>query len=159
MGFSRFTVPVRSSRAQGDTQRLSVLYVEDEDINWEIAQHELEEEFKLSRAIDAREAFRLISRHPYDAILIDIQLCGSDIDGIQIARLLKGRCLDAPPAYATGVHAMSTPLIFVTGYTARYSREDLLRAGGEDVIAKPVDFARLSHLMTRIVERGVAARH
>jgi CheY-like chemotaxis protein len=159
MGFSRFTAPSRSSRTQGDTQRLSVLYVEDEDINWEIAQHELEEEFNLSRAIDAREAFRLISQHPYDVILLDIQLCGSDIDGIQIARLLKDRYPDAPPEYAAGIHAISTPLIFVTGYTARYSREDLLSSGGEDVIAKPVDFARLSHLMSRFVERGVAARH
>jgi CheY-like chemotaxis protein len=97
MGFSRFTVPARNARSQGDTPRRSVLYVEDEDINWEIAQHELEEEFALSRAIDAREAFRMLSQRSYDVILLDIQLCGSDIDGIQIARLLKGLSQDAPP--------------------------------------------------------------
>src|SRR5690348_3689808 len=151
MGFSRFTLPARKLRAQGDSPRRCVLYVEDEDLNWEIAQHELEEDFELSRARDAREAFLLLAQRTYDVILLDIQLCGSDIDGIQIARLLKGLSTDAPPEYAAGVHAMNTPIIFVTGYTARYPREELVTAGGLDMIAKPVDFARLSVLLSRLV--------
>lgn len=154
MGFSRFRLPPRGHRVHDDKSRPRVLYVEDEDINWEIAQHELEERFLLWRAISARDAFRLISQNTYDLILLDIQLSGSDIDGIKVARLLKNQRVDNPPDYAIGIRAERTPIIFVTGYTARYPREELLAAGGEDVIAKPVDFTRLSFAMDRVRVRA-----
>lgn len=157
--FSRVKVQGRRAHAIGSTPRVRVLYVEDEDINWEIAQHELDEEFALSRAASAREAFARIAEVRYDTILIDIQLCGSDIDGIQVARLLRGQDIARRPAYAAGVSARSTPIIFVTGYTARYPREELLAAGGDDMIPKPVDFAHLSSIMKRFASAGRVARH
>lgn len=157
MAFSRF----RPSRADvlSDVlpqSRPRVLYVEDEDINWEITEHELDRRFDISRASTAHEAFSLLSENAYHLILLDLQLAGSDIDGIAIARLLKGRYVGAPPSYAVGIRAESTPIIFVTAYTARYSKEELLEAGGDDLITKPVNFTHLSLAVARVWARGTS---
>lgn len=154
MGFTRFTPPPRALPDILAMSRPRVLYVEDEDVNWEIAQHTLEERFDMSRAETARDAFRLIADNAYHLILLDIQLSGSDIDGLAVARLLKGRYKGDPPSYARGVRAESTPIIFVTAYTVRYTHDELFAAGGEDMIAKPVDFMRLSLAIARVWGRG-----
>lgn len=136
--------------------RPRVLYVEDEDVNWEITEHELERRFLISRARSAHEAFALLAESTYHLILLDLQLSGSDIDGIAVARLLKGRYVGSPPPYAVGIRAESTPIIFVTAYTARYSKEELLEAGGDDLISKPVNFTHLSLAVARVWARGTA---
>jgi len=154
MAFSRFKPSPPKLHVRDERSKPRVLYVEDEDINWEIAQHELSDKYELSRAMTAREAFGLISLNTYDLILLDIQLSGSDIDGIKVARLLKGQPVADPPAYSRGVRAEETPIIFVTGYTARYPREELIAAGGAEMIAKPVDFTRLPLVMARVRGRS-----
>jgi CheY-like chemotaxis protein len=135
-----------------------VLYVEDEDINFEITQRELEDRFDLVRARTAQEAFQLISTQKFHLILMDIQLSGSALDGLTAARILKGHEPEAKfPAYTHGVRALHTPIVFVTAYTARYSRDELIDAGGEDLVTKPVNFVRLSLVIARIWARGVSA--
>jgi CheY-like chemotaxis protein len=136
-------------------EKKRVLYVEDDDVIWEVAEFALKKEFDLTRARDAREAFSLLAANTYDVILMDIQLSGSDLDGIGITRILKGRYDGDPPSYANGVSAQGAPIIFVTAYTALYKKEDLERAGGDERISKPVDFTRLSLAMTRLLMRGV----
>jgi CheY-like chemotaxis protein len=156
MAFVRFKPPQERPRRDSEFPSVSrprVLYVEDEDINWEIAQNELEDRFSLVRARSAREAFSLIARNTFHLILLDIQLRSSEIDGLEIARLLKGKSMRTPPEYAAGVRA-STPIIFVTANTARYPAEELLSAGGADVISKPVNFTRLSLAIARVWARG-----
>ena len=49
--------------------------------------------------------------------------------------------------------AWDLPVIFVTAYNARYTREELIDAGGNDLIPKPVDFTRLALTMTRLILR------
>lgn len=140
-----------------DTARQRILYVEDEDINYEVTQRELEERFELVRARTAGEAFTLLRSQSFDLILMDIQLSRSALDGLTAARILKAREPEAKhPAYTHGVRALHTPIVFVTAYTARYSREELLAAGGDELIAKPVNFVRLSLVMTRSFLRGAA---
>jgi CheY-like chemotaxis protein len=157
MAFSRFKPNRKDVLSDVLPQsRPRVLYVEDEDVNWEITENELERRFDLSRARSAREAFTLLSQDAYHLILLDLQLSGSDIDGIAVARLLKGRYIGAPPHYAVGIRAVGTPIIFVTAYTARYSKEELLEAGGDDLIPKPVNFTHLSLAVARVWARGTA---
>lgn len=156
MAFSRFKPPRRRPPdPEALSERPRVLYVEDEDINWEIAQHELEGRFDITRATSPREAFALLARQRFHLILLDIQLSGSDIDGVAMAKLLKGRYPGPTPDYAFGVRAENTPIIFVTAYTTLYPRDKALAAGGDDIIAKPVDFTRLSLAVARVWGRGV----
>lgn len=158
MAFSRYKPRTRSFLSEFPAQsRPRVLYVEDEDVNWEIAEHALEGRFALDRARSAREAFSMLMENSYHLILLDLQLSGSDIDGLSIARLLKGRYTNDRPEYAVGVRLESTPIIFVTAYTALYTKEQLLEAGGDDMVSKPVNFTQLSLAIARVWARGPAA--
>lgn len=137
-------------------RRLSILYVEDEEANWDVVRLNLRDKFELTRARDAREAFALLGTSVYDAILMDIQLSGSELDGIQIAQLLKGDVHAVAPDFARGIVAKSTPIIFITAYTARYNEEQLKQVGGDAMISKPVDFVKLSFAISRHVLKGVS---
>ncbi len=132
-----------------------ILYVEDEDLNWEIAELSLRKKYKLTRARDAKEAFAMLAAHDFACVLMDIQLQGSEFDGIQITQIVKGKYGGIPPAYARNVRQPHVAIIFVTAYAGRYSKADLIEAGGADMIAKPVNFTGLSLAITRVVSRAV----
>jgi CheY-like chemotaxis protein len=130
-----------------------VLYVEDEEDNRQVATLRLAGKYELLLASSDREACRLLTVHGprLVAVLMDIQLKGSLLDGMQLTRLLRGRLpVAAQPEYARGVPTLpELPVIFVTAYGSRYSSEELEQAGGNELIAKPVDFVRLMSALTR----------
>lgn len=131
-----------------------VLYVEDEDVNWEVAEFSLRAKFNLTRARTAEEAFNILRSKRFNLILMDIQLMGSELNGIEITEILRGRYTKIIPDYAEGVTAEDTKIIFVTAYSARYGKEELKASGGDDLMTKPVDFTRLSLVMSRMVARS-----
>ncbi len=133
-----------------------ILYVEDEDINWELTEVSFRGRYNLHRAKSSREAFELLAKNTYDLILMDIQLSASDLNGIEITQVLRGRYEGQLPHYATRVAATTVPIIFVTAYTARYTKDELIAAGGVDMIPKPVDFVKLSLTITRLILRDAA---
>ncbi len=140
--------------AQHSTNDQEVLYVEDEDVNWEVAEFSLRTKFNLTRARTAEEAFNILRTKKFNLILMDIQLMGSDLNGIEITEILRGNYAKPLPDYAEGVQAEGTKIIFVTAYSARYGKEELKAAGGDDLMTKPVDFTRLSLVMSRMVARN-----
>ncbi len=133
-----------------------VLYVEDEDANWEVTQLSLRGKYELVRARTSREAFERLSAQAFDLILMDIQLAGSDLSGIAVAEALTGRRTEGLPSYACGIRA-SAPIVFVTAYSSLYSREDLLASGAQELITKPVDFAHLLMVISRLMVKGALA--
>ena len=137
-------------------QRPRVLYVEDEDTNWEVAEHALRGGYDLMRARNAQETFAALERERFDLVLMDIQLSGSDLSGIDITKVLRGMPLARAATY-DGVRLPTTPIVFVTAYGSLYSREHLLAAGGTDMVAKPVCFPAMSLLMSRLIARRVQA--
>ena len=49
-----------------------------------------------------------------------------------------------------------TPVVFVTAYASRYSKETLLnKAAADDVITKPVDFTRLRLVTSRLIVKDL----
>lgn len=130
-----------------------VLYVEDEDINWETTVLNLRDSYILQRASNAKEAFERVANDHYDAILMDIQLSGSDLNGIEITQILKGKYTKPVPDYAREI-TTKTPVIFVSAYVARYSKKELIEKGGTDLIPKPVAFLDLSLAITRAITSG-----
>src|SRR5690606_9584331 len=132
-----------------------ILYVEDEADNWDVARLNLRGKYALTRAATARETFAALREQSFAVVLMDIQLAGSDLDGIQIARVLKGKNEAPPPSYAGDLRLPDTPIIFVTAYGARYDEAELLAAGGDEVVPKPVDFAHLCFAMSRVLARKI----
>lgn len=129
-----------------------ILYVEDEEMNWAMAHKRLRSGYDLTQAPTSTAVFDTLRATSYDLILMDIQLKGSDLDGMEICRILRGLNTAPPPSYAAGV-LFSEPIIFMTAYGARYQRDDLIAAGGNELVTKPVDFATLSLALTRLLMR------
>ena len=139
MEFRRLNpVPVNSRKA-GENQR--ILYVEDEDTNWEVAQLWLRDKFCLTRARNDREVFELLEKEDFDLILMDIQLSGSTLNGVDITKILRGRGLGTVPAFAENADCKNARIIFVTAYSARYSRNELVEAGGDEMLSSRSIFA------------------
>ena len=140
------------------TRKLQLLYVEDEDVNWEVTQANLRGRYDLERACEAREVFTRIRQKPYDAILMDIQLIKSDLNGIELVQCLRGKFKGTKPPYAVGIELPSTPIIFLTAYGARYTREELISLGGDDLVTKPIDFTLLALSISRCLLKTANSR-
>lgn len=138
-----------------------VLYVEDNDDNWHVAQLRLSDGYELVRAVDAREACRVLRARSAElsAVLMDIELRGSDLNGLELTELLRGRRPRASaPEFARDLPPLAAPIIFVTAHGAKYTDATLLSAGGDKVIPKPVDFGALSLALTQL-HLSSAAKH
>lgn len=133
-----------------------LLYVEDDDDNWEVAELRLGKHYAMLRARDDESACRILRerRGEIDIILMDIELRGSSLNGVQLTELLRGNHkaqTDDLPAYARGLPVISKPIIYVTAHNARYSNVRLLLSGADKVIPKPVDFTALQVALSELL--------
>jgi CheY-like chemotaxis protein len=123
------------------------LYVEDDEENWEVADYRLSSVYDVVRARDAFEACAALRQHAsaLHGILMDIELRGSDLNGIELTELFRGkRSSRELPGYTKDLPTVTRPIIFVTAHGARYTDVELMLFGADSVIAKPVDFVALA---------------
>ena len=132
--------------------RKLVLYVEDDADNREVASARLRKTYEILLAVDDITACKAIVQHGANLwlILMDIELKGSQLSGLDLARLVRGKLESRRlPDFAKEVPKLDVPIIFVTAYGNSYPRADLILAGGGEVIDKPIDFIRLHSAITR----------
>ena len=150
-------IPARPAARGGDTgasdsSKPLVLYVEDDPINHEVARARLAKKYQVLIAASDREACAISRQHAeaINVILMDIELQGSRLNGIDLTRLLRGTLPeDQRPSYALNVPTLAVPILFVTAYGARFGQAELIAAGGDAVLHKPIDFVQLMAAMTR----------
>ena len=135
-----------------------ILYVEDNDDNWRVAELRLGMKFELVRARGDEQACELLrnSGTRFVAVLMDIELQGSQLNGIDLTRLIRGRPLTSPlPRFAEGLPVFDMPVIFMTAYGELLPESALRAAGGDAMLTKPVDFKQLNMtLMKLYVDRA-----
>jgi CheY-like chemotaxis protein len=140
-------------------ERRLVLYIEDDLTNQEVAKARLTKTYDLILAGDDKSACSALIEHgsQLSMILMDIELKGSRLSGVELAALVRGK-LDPRriPPYGVAVPKLDVAIIFVTAYGKSYPRTDLLLAGGGEVIDKPINFVQLHTAMTR---EYLAKRH
>lgn len=86
----------------------------------------------------AEEAAEEIKLQPPDVILLDLKLPG--MDGLALARLLKRDAATRP-----------IPIVAITAAREKFSREDVLAAGCDAFIYKPVNTRQLAAQVTGVV--------
>lgn len=104
---------------------LRILVAEDNETNQILVRQMLEgmgAHMLLAR--DGQEALDLLTRHPVDLALIDIEM--PRVTGIEVMQRLRARA------------GFDTPLIALTAYVMRENREAIYAAGADGVIAKPI---------------------
>jgi CheY-like chemotaxis protein len=130
-----------------------VLYVEDDDDNWDVAQLRLDQHHALLRAANSQEACARVLElgKRISMILMDIELRGSELNGVELTELFRGRTLQRElPADARGLPVVTNPIIFVTAHGARYSDVELMLFGVDLVVPKPVNFESLRLALTTL---------
>ena len=137
LGASRDALPHRPEPTAGAESTLApvagahLLLVEDNDLNQEVAQALLEGAgLRVDIASDGRQAVDMVAAHDYDLVLMDMQMPG--MDGLEATRLIR-----ADQRWA------DLPIIAMTANAMASDREECLRAGMNDHVAKPIDPARL----------------
>ncbi len=112
---------------------MTILVVEDEEINWLYLNEILKNRVKVLRAVNGKEAIELVKQNPgIDIILMDIKL--PDINGLELTKIIKtmnGRI----------------KVIAQTAYALSGDRESVIAAGCSGYISKPVNRDELLNLI------------
>ena len=135
---------------EGDGRAL-VLYVDVDDESFATSSERLRRAYKLLRAKQDREACELIRRHHAElvAVLMDVDMPGSVLDGILLTRVLRGRVpAQAMPPFARNLPTLDVPIVLVTERADSYSDHEMVRYGGDRLIAKPLELHALTLTIT-----------
>jgi signal transduction histidine kinase/ActR/RegA family two-component response regulator len=119
----------------------NILLAEDNVVNQRVARHLLEKEgHRVVVAVNGKEAVAAWRRHPFDLILMDVQM--PEMDGLEATAEIR-RCETGSPI----------AIVALTAHAMPGDRERCLAAGMDDYLAKPVSKADLLKVLTRIAAR------
>ncbi len=117
-----------------------ILIVEDVEINRDLLEQLLEEDYELLTAEDGAAAIRLAEKESPDLILMDMSL--PVMDGWEATRILKGRD-----------DLKRIPVIALTAHAMRGDEEKARACGCDDYLSKPIDEDRLYEKVTHFLEK------
>jgi CheY-like chemotaxis protein len=103
----------------------SLLYIEDDSLNWEIVNMFLKGRFLVDTVADSSEALKKIESNSYSAILLDISL-RKGISGLELAHEIR-----------KVKNYESVPIIAVTALAFREDEKRILNSACTHYIAKP----------------------
>jgi len=116
---------------------IRVMAVDDNPANLKLIGALLEEQVEHIVLCDSGEAaIQQATQQNLDIILMDIQM--PEIDGIQASEAIR----ELP-------QHQNTPIVAVTAHALEGEREQLVKAGMNDYLAKPIDEQKLRHLLAR----------
>ncbi len=119
---------------------LTVLIIEDEEINWLYLSEILKKHAKIIHAANGEVALDHIkNNHEIDLVLMDIKL--PDIDGFELTRMIKS------------INS-NIPVIAQTAYALSGDREKALKAGCDEYLAKPVNRDDLLNMISVFSGQG-----
>lgn len=146
----QLNITVKDTRAQdAESEELrnrpsaSVLVVDDNPANLQLASELLRGlNTNVEQASSGKEALDICARQYFDVIFMDIQMPG--MDGIETTRRLR----------ATETGGRRTPIIALTAHSMTEQKYELLVAGMDDCVSKPVSEAQLAHIVNRWGAQG-----
>jgi signal transduction histidine kinase/CheY-like chemotaxis protein len=117
----------------------SVLIVDDSEDNLTLLGHYLKNLNIHSESVNSgKEAIARALRHPYDLILLDIQM--PDLDGYEVVQLLR-------------LKNYTKPVVALTAHAMKGDRKKCLEAGFTDYLSKPIDKIQLTKILTLFLKQ------
>lgn len=117
---------------------VSVLLVDDNLANLQLASELLRGlNTQVTQANNGKQAIDICNENEFDVIFMDIQMPG--MDGMETTRHIR----------ALEQGKRRTPIIALTAHTITEQKAELLLAGMDDCISKPVNEAQLAHIINR----------
>jgi len=137
----RLAAPVKLPPLRDFKSGLRILLAEDNSINQKVLTRILEKHGCFVTVVEnGQQAGEQAATTRFDVILMDLQM--PVLDGLSATMAIRAR------EKATGQHV---PIIALTGHAMRGERENCIRAGMDEYLAKPVDTAELWRLLARLV--------
>jgi len=131
----------RSERVRTPLHGLEALLVEDNEVNQQVAREILEYAGAVVEiASNGKIAIEKLSHRAFDAILMDVQM--PEMDGIEATRFIRST-----------LGLSEVPIIAMTAHAFAKERQDCLKAGMNDHVAKPVDPDRLISVLVSWTNR------
>ena len=106
-------------------QKTLSLYVEDDPVAFEVVKSFLKDICDIDWATNSDDALKKISEKNYKLILMDIHL-PKGLSGLELTQILRKN-----PEYS------GVPIIAVTAYAMAREKDEILKNGCNDYIAKP----------------------
>lgn len=119
----------------------NILYVEDEDIAFQVVKKFLENLYIVENASNAEKAIQMLRQSKYDLILMDISLKHS-INGLDLTRLVR-----AMPEY------LNIPILAVTAHAMVGDKEKILESGCDAYLSKPFSRMELINQISELMNK------
>lgn len=117
---------------------MKLLLIEDHTRLAERVSHHLSKQFVVDITNRGKDGIVKALQHPYDAIILDLNL--PDTHGLEVCRALRAKGITAP-------------ILVLTGIDETKSRVNLLDSGADDYVLKPFNPDELSARMRALVRR------
>lgn len=129
---------------QAERVRPRILIVEDNPVNMELMMELLERgRYEIHACGDGREMMRLVKVHRPDLILLDINL--PHIDGLTLTRMLREDPETRP-----------VTIVAISAYSVAGDEEQILQAGCDGFISKPIDTRSFLQTISMFLARGIS---
>ena len=137
-------VLVTQRQIREEQERLSILVVDDVDVNLKVARGTIEKiGHYVTTAGSGQEALAILEKHTFDAIFMDVQM--PNMNGFEVTAAIRAK------EQAAGFR--STPIIAMTAYALTNDRERCLAAGMDGYVSKPVKLEKLREALSLINKR------
>jgi len=115
-----------------------ILVVDDEEAILEFVSYNLRKEgYEVTTATDGDEAVRLADQNPFDLVILDIMLPGTD--GYEVCRKIRAHS--------------EVPLLFLSARDTELDKVVGLELGGDDYLAKPFGIRELQARVKALLRR------
>jgi two-component system sensor histidine kinase/response regulator len=144
-GRAMVEVPLDPS-AGGASSKLRILVAEDNLVNQRVALRMLEKcGYSVILAATGKEAVLALEAHPFDLVLMDVQM--PEMDGLEAAAAIRKQ-------EQGGMKHI--PIIAMTAHAMTGDRERCVAAGMDDYISKPIRVRELLQLIAKYARQSVA---
>jgi CheY-like chemotaxis protein len=134
--------------------RAHILVAEDNAVNQKVAVKMLERlGYRADVVANGIEALEALSRIPYEAVLMDVQM--PEMDGYEATKEIRRREAEAGRrSMMMGRPIRRAPIIAMTANAMQGDRESALEAGMDDYVPKPVKTEELEAVLERWVSKA-----
>mgnify|MGYP000095952289 CR=1 FL=1 len=135
-------LPLETGASRQD-HALSILLVEDHDINRKLAEIMLQRMgYRYATANNGQQALDRLAKERFDVILMDVMM--PEMDGITAVRLLREREAQS---------GRRSVVLMVTAHAMTGDRERFMSAGADGYVSKPMSQASLQKEINRVVRQ------
>jgi PAS domain S-box-containing protein len=118
---------------------ISILLVEDDFVSQSVISRICKMlMWNINIASNGKDALTILENTQFNLILMDIQM--PQMSGIEVTRIIREK------EKSTGVHV---PIIATTAYAMSKDKIDVINAGMDDYISKPIDLVKLKELINK----------